>query len=104
MATFRTIIPKFYVSSSMLRIFRYQVPYYYIKIISFCIVFWSVNHQSSVIEHQASIDRNSDMHAATDLNTKGVQMGTLLITCSGCTNLQKVQSMITTSITICSLY
>ena len=34
---------------------------------------------ASVFEYQSSIDHNSDMHAATDLNTKCVQMGTLRI-------------------------
>ena len=34
---------------------------------------------ASLFEHQSSIDHNSDLYAATDLNTKNVEMGTLRI-------------------------
>ena len=51
--------------------------YYYIQYYFFLHRVLSTNHQSSLIEHPASIDHNSDVNAAADQNTKRHQMGTL---------------------------
>ena len=91
--------------------------------------FLNINHVSSLIEHQSSINHNSNRFTAADHNTKSVQMNTLRTWQRCCpkvqdvhtrwpsfrlagvhenhfrtASLQRVQIMITTSTCSCSLY